>query len=227
MRFAVITFPGTSGETDTVDAIQHELGEEAELVSHKNTQLEDYDAIVLAGGASYGDAVRPGAIAKMQPVMEAVKKAAENGKIILGVGNGFQILVEAGILPGALLQNESLKFVCKHVDLKVSNNDTIFTTYFEKEEKISIPIAHGKGNYDCDDTTLQQLKKNNQIVLTYMSENPNGSKENIAGIINEQGNVLGLMPHPERAVDKIFGSKDGLRLFQSIVRNWRNQNATN
>lgn len=227
MKFAVIVFPGTSCEIDTADAIKNELGEKAELVRHTENNLDEYDAIILPGGVSYGDAVRPGAIAQMQPVMEVVKKAADEGKPVLGIGNGFQILLEAEILPGSMLQNESLKFICKQVELKVENNDTLFTSSFEKDEQIFIPIAHGKGNYYCDETTLLKLKNNNQVVFTYRSENPNGSIENIAGITNENGNVLGLMPHPERAVNELFGSKDGLRLFQSIVRNWREKHATN
>src|SRR5690606_1173555 len=167
------------------------LNEKAEYVSHLSENLDAYDAILIPGGASYGDAVRPGAIANMQPVMKAVKKAAEAGKFVLGIGNGFQILLEAGLLPGAMLKNINLKFICKPTQLKVENNDTAYTSAYEKGEQINIPIAHGKGNYFCDEETLAELKANNQIIFTYTS-NPNGSIENIAGITNKQGNVLGM-----------------------------------
>ncbi|MBS4206143.1 phosphoribosylformylglycinamidine synthase subunit PurQ [Lederbergia citrea] len=227
MRFAVVVFPGTSCEVDTFDAIKDVLGEEVDFVRHDSYQLDAYDAIVLPGGTSYGDSVRPGAIARLQPVMKEVKKAAEAGKPILGIGNGFQILLEAGLLPGVMLQNQNLKFICKPVQLKVVNNDTAFTSSYEKDEQITIPIAHAKGNYYCDAATLTELQTNKQIIFTYTSDNPNGSIKNIAGITNKQGNVLGMMPHPERAVDELFGSKDGIRLFQSIVRNWRESHATN
>lgn len=227
MKFAIIQFPGTSCEADTYDAIKSELGEEATVVRHIEDNLEAFDAVILPGGTSYGDAVRPGAIANMQPIMKAVKNAVQAGKPVLGIGNGFQILLEAGILPGVMLQNENLKFICKSVQLKVENNDTAFTSLFENSEQIHIPIAHAKGNYYCDEATLTELKNNNQVIFTYTSENPNGSMENIAGIINKQGNVLGMMPHPERAVDQMFGSEDGLKIFQSIVKNWRESHATN
>jgi len=153
--------------------------------------------------------------------MAEVVKAAEAGKPVLGVCNGFQILTEAGLLPGALLRNKNLKFMCRTVDLKVVNNNTLFTNQYDQDEVIQIPIAHGEGNYYCDEVTLQQLKDNNQIVFTYAGENPNGSLENIAGIINEKGNVLGMMPHPERAVNELIGGADGLALFKSIVKQWR------
>ncbi|MBS4209587.1 phosphoribosylformylglycinamidine synthase subunit PurQ [Bacillus sp. FJAT-50079] len=227
MKFAIIVFPGTSCEVDTYNAIVDQLGEEAEVVRHDNDNLDRFDAVVLPGGTSYGDAVRPGAIARMQPIMKAVEEAAASGKPVLGIGNGFQMLTEAGLLPGVLLQNQSLKFTCKSVQLHVENNDTMFSSSFENGEQIAIPIAHAKGNYYVDEVTLADLKANNQIIFTYTSKNPNGSVENIAGVTNKQGNILGLMPHPERAVDQIFGSKDGLRIFQSIVRNWRESHATN
>ncbi|CAM3882937.1 phosphoribosylformylglycinamidine synthase subunit PurQ [Lederbergia lenta] len=227
MKFAVLVFPGTSCEADTYDAIKNVLGEDVEFVRHNSEDLNAYDAIILPGGTSYGDAIRPGAIARMQPVMKAVKKAAEAGKPVLGIGNGFQILLETGILPGAVLENRDLKFICKPVQLKVENNDTLFTSTYESGEQITIPIAHGNGNYYADEETLTKLRQNNQIIFTYTTENPNGSMDNIAGISNKQGNVLGMMPHPERAVEQLFGSEDGLRLFQSIVRNWRESHATN
>jgi phosphoribosylformylglycinamidine synthase len=202
-------------------AIKDELGEEVEYVWHDAEDLSEFDAILIPGGFSYGDYLRCGAMASQSKVMQAVKKAAEEGKPILGVCNGFQILTEAGLLPGALLRNKNLKFICRTVPLKVENNQTLFTNQYEQGQIIQIPIAHGEGNYFCDEETLKKLKENNQIVFTYSGENPNGSLENIAGIVNERGNVLGMMPHPERAVDALLGSADGLALFKSIVKQWR------
>lgn len=221
MKCAIVVFPGTSCEQDTYQAISVTLGEKAEFVKHDATNLEEYDAIILPGGTSYGDAVRPGSIASMQPVMKEVAKAAEAGKPVLGIGNGFQVLIEAGLLPGALFRNESLRFVCKPVQLKVDSNESWFTSRFEKNEIISIPVAHGYGNYYCDEATLAEMKENNQIIFIYASENPNGSTADIAGISNKKGNVLGMMPHPERAVDELFGNTDGLNIFQSILAIWR------
>jgi phosphoribosylformylglycinamidine synthase subunit PurQ / glutaminase len=202
-------------------AIKDELGEEVEYVWHDQDNLEGFDAILLPGGFSYGDYLRCGAIARFSNVMKEIVKAAEAGKPILGVCNGFQILLEAGLLPGAMRRNESLKFICKPVELKVENNETMFTGGYTQGEVITVPIAHGEGNYYCDAQTLAKLQENNQIVFTYEGNNPNGSIENIAGITNEKGNVLGMMPHPERAVDSLLGGADGLKLFQSIVRSWR------
>ncbi|MBB6455148.1 phosphoribosylformylglycinamidine synthase [Salirhabdus euzebyi] len=221
MKFAVVVFPGSNCDIDMFHAVQDGLGEEVEYVSHTTTDLTGYDAILLPGGFSYGDYLRTGAIAQFSPIMAAVKEAVEQGKPILGVCNGFQILLESGILPGAMKRNEHLKFLCQNVQLKVVNNESMFTSRYEKEEIITIPIAHGEGNYDCDQETLDQLKKNNQILFQYEGVNPNGSKENIAGIMNKSGNVLGMMPHPERAVDSLLGCADGLRLFQSILTYWR------
>ncbi|MEW8969476.1 MAG: phosphoribosylformylglycinamidine synthase subunit PurQ [Mesobacillus sp.] len=227
MKFAVIVFPGSNCDIDMYHAVKDELGEEAEYVWHDAESLEDYDAVLLPGGFSYGDYLRSGAIAQFSNVMKEVVKAAEAGKPVLGVCNGFQILLEAGLLPGAMRRNDSLKFICKQVELKVENNETVFSTGYEKGEIITIPVAHGEGNYYCDEETLGRLKSNNQIVFTYNGENPNGSLENIAGIINERGNVLGMMPHPERAVDELLGGADGLKLFKSIVKQWREAYALN
>lgn len=205
-------------------AIKDELGEEVEYVWHDQDSLEGFDAILLPGGFSYGDYLRCGAIARFSNVMKEIIKAAEAGKPVLGVCNGFQILLEAGLLPGAMRRNESLKFICKPVELKIENNETMFSGSYRQDEVITVPIAHGEGNYYCDEETLARLEENNQIVFTYNGENPNGSISNIAGITNEKGNVLGMMPHPERAVDSLLGGADGLKLFQSIVRSWRESN---
>lgn len=225
MKFAVIVFPGSNCDVDMYHAIKDELGEEVEYVWHDETDLSSFDGVLLPGGFSYGDYLRSGAIARFSNVMKEVVKAAEAGKPVLGVCNGFQILLEAGLLPGAMKRNENLKFMCRPVNLKVVNNETSFTSAYQKDEVISVPIAHGEGNYYCDEETLQTLKANNQIVFTYET-NPNGSLVDIAGITNERGNVLGMMPHPERAVDELLGSADGLKLFQSIVKNWRESHVT-
>lgn len=221
MKFAVLVFPGSNCDIDMYHAIKDELGEEVEYVWHDATDLSEFEGVLVPGGFSYGDYLRCGAMANQSNVMAEVKKFAEAGKPVLGVCNGFQILTEAGLLPGALLRNKNLKFMCRTVGLKVENNDTLFTNQYEAGQIINIPIAHGEGNYFCDENTLAQLKANNQIVFTYSGENPNGSLEDIAGIINERGNVLGMMPHPERAVDALLGSGDGLKVFKSIVKMWR------
>ncbi|BDG48977.1 MULTISPECIES: phosphoribosylformylglycinamidine synthase subunit PurQ [Parageobacillus] len=225
MKFAVIVFPGSNCDVDMYHAIADELGEEAEYVWHDTANLDHFDAILLPGGFSYGDYLRSGAIARFSNVMKEVRKAADEGKPILGVCNGFQILLEAGLLPGAMRRNNSLKFICRPVSLKVENNETMFTSAYKQGEVITIPIAHGEGNYYCDEQTLKRLIENRQIVFRYHGENPNGSLDGIAGIVNEKGNVLGMMPHPERAVDPLLGSADGLRLFQSIVKYWRETHA--
>jgi phosphoribosylformylglycinamidine synthase len=206
-------------------AVKDELGEEAEYVWHDSTDLSGYDGILLPGGFSYGDYLRCGAIAQSSAVMDEVKKAVEAGKPVLGICNGFQILTEAGLLPGVLLRNKNLKFMCKTVGLKVENANTLFTNEYAEGQEIQIPIAHGEGNYYCDDATYEQLKKNNQIVFSY-ADDFNGSRNNIAGIVNERGNVLGMMPHPERAVSDLIGGSDGLALFKSIVKQWREANVS-
>ncbi|MFJ8259332.1 phosphoribosylformylglycinamidine synthase subunit PurQ [Peribacillus asahii] len=221
MKFAVIVFPGSNCDVDMFHAIKDALGEEVEYVWHSADNLDEYDGILLPGGFSYGDYLRCGAIARFSNVMAEVVKAAEAGKPVLGVCNGFQILLEAGLLPGAMRRNDGLKFICRNVELQVANNETMFTTSYEANETITVPIAHGEGNYYCEEATLAELKENKQIVFTYAGTNPNGSLEDIAGITNKQGNVLGMMPHPERAVDELLGSTDGLKIFQSIVKNWR------
>jgi phosphoribosylformylglycinamidine synthase subunit PurQ / glutaminase len=227
VKFAVIVFPGSNCDVDMFHAVKDELGEEVEYVWHDTDSLEGFDGILLPGGFSYGDYLRTGAIARFSNVMKEVVKAAEAGKPVLGVCNGFQILLEAGLLPGAMRRNESLKFICKPVELQVVNNRTMFSSEFDVNEVITVPIAHGEGNYYCDEKTLANLKANNQIVFTYNGTNPNGSLENIAGITNEKGNVLGMMPHPERAVDELLGGADGLKIFKSIVSQWREANVVN
>ncbi|MFS0645733.1 phosphoribosylformylglycinamidine synthase subunit PurQ [Siminovitchia sp. 179-K 8D1 HS] len=227
MKIAIVVFPGTTCEADTYKALEQVTGVKADYVSRDQNDLDAYDVILLPGGAAYGDAIRPGAIAKRQPVMGAVKKAAAAGKPVFGIGNGFQILLEAGLLPGTLVQNEGLKFVCKQVELRVQNNDTLFTSLYKNGEKIKMPVAHKAGRYFCDEDTFKTLRDNHQIIFTYASENPNGSMGDIAGITNERRNVLGMMPHPERAIDTLLGSTDGVKLFQSIERNWRESHAAN
>ncbi|WP_223593598.1 phosphoribosylformylglycinamidine synthase subunit PurQ [Neobacillus bataviensis] len=226
MNFAVLVFPGSNCDIDMYKAVSDTIEQPVEYVWHRETDLAKYDAILIPGGFSYGDYLRPGAVASLSPVMDQVKIAAEKGKLVLGVCNGFQILTEAGLLPGALKRNQRLKFYCDTIDLHVENNKTPFTLEYQESETIRIPIAHGDGNYYCDEETLKHLEQNNQIVFRYKGNNPNGSISEIAGVINERGNVLGLMPHPERAVHKWLGSDDGRRMFSSILSYWRQQNGT-
>lgn len=219
MRFAVVVFPGSNCDVDCFKAVER-LGEPVDYVWHTETDLTAYDAIILPGGFSYGDYLRAGAIARFSPVMGAVAKAAEEGKLVIGICNGFQILLESGLLPGAMLKNKGLKFLCQMEEIEVVNGKTPFTLDFMPGEKIRLPIAHGEGNYTCDEETYERLQRNGQIVFRY-TNNPNGSLGDIAGIVNEKGNVLGMMPHPERAVDSLLGSEDGMKVFTSMVRAWR------
>ena len=222
MNVAVLVFPGSNCDIDCYKAVEHTIKQPVEYVWHHTTDLSKFDLILVPGGFSYGDYLRTGAIAAFSPVMEAVKREAAAGKYVLGICNGFQILLESGLLPGAMRRNESLKFKCAPTTLDVANNDTAFTRDYAAGEKIQIPIAHGEGNYYCDDATLVELKANNQIVFRYAGDsNPNGSAYNIAGISKKAGNVVGMMPHPERAVDKLLGSEDGKRMFTSILTAWR------
>ncbi len=217
LRFAVVVFPGSNCDVDMLSALGDVMGVEAEYVRHDSESLEGFDGVFLPGGFSYGDYLRCGAIARFAPVMEEVKRFAEEGKPVFGTCNGFQVLTEAGLLPGALLRNDSLRFVCKRAPLRVVNNDTMFTRHYEADEVILLPVAHGEGNYYCDEETLSELRAGNQIAFTYEGENINGSLEDIAGITNKAGNVLGMMPHPERAVEALLGSEDGKRLFSSVI----------
>lgn len=216
MNVGVVVFPGSNCDHDTRHAFETVLGQPTEFVWHKNSDISKYDLIVLPGGFSYGDYLRTGAIARFSPVMQSVMKHAEKGKLVLGICNGFQILTESGLLPGVLMRNRSLKFICKHVDLKIEETDTPFTKKARKGARLSIPIAHGEGNYYADDATYEKLKKNRQILVRYM-DNPNGSRDDIAGICNEGRNVFGLMPHPERAAEASLGSMDGLDILKSII----------
>lgn len=220
MKFAVIVFPGSNCDVDMYHAIKDELGEEVEYVRHTEKDLSRFDGILLPGGFSYGDYLRCGAISRFANVMEEVQKAAKAGKPVLGVCNGFQILLESGLLPGAMQRNENLKFICEPLTLVVENNKTMFTNAYKEKQEITIPVAHGEGNYYCSEELLAELEEHNQIAFRY-KDNPNGSVSDIAGITNKEGNVLGMMPHPERAVSELLGSADGLQLFQSIVRQWR------
>ncbi|MGX7024330.1 phosphoribosylformylglycinamidine synthase subunit PurQ [Vagococcus hydrophili] len=217
MKFGVLVFPGSNCDIDLYLAIKDIIKEEVEYIRHTQTDLSEFDAILIPGGFSYGDYLRCGAIARFSSVMDEVAKFAKAGKPVFGTCNGFQILTEAGLLPGVLLKNDSLKFVCQTQSVKVSNNQSLFTSQYEKDELLALPIAHGEGNYYCDEETLAELKKNNQIIFTYEGNNPNGSLENIAGITNKAGNVLGMMPHPERAMEELLGSDSGRKLFASMV----------
>ena len=223
MKFAVVVFPGSNCDIDAVKAVEDVLGEPVETVWHRDTDVSQYDCIIIPGGFSYGDYLRCGAMASLSPVMEAVKKAAVEGKYVIGICNGFQILTEAGLLPGKLMNNDHLQFRCEIAPLVVENNGTPFTRDYEKGQVINIPIAHGEGNYFADEETIARLKANNQIVFRYYNHDPNGSLEGIAGICNEHGNVLGMMPHPERAVHDLLGSADGRELFTSILKAWRDK----
>ncbi len=222
MKFAVLVFPGSNCDIDCYKAVENVLGEPVDYVWHTATDLSAYDCILVPGGFSYGDYLRCGAISRFAPVMNEVAKAAEEGKFVLGICNGFQILTEAGLLPGALRRNMSMKFACRDTVLKVENNATPFTRDYAAGEEIVIPIAHGEGNYYCDEETLEELRANNQIAFRYKS-NPNGSVDDIAGITNKAGNVLGMMPHPERAVNEILGTTEGKKMFTSIINAWREQ----
>lgn len=215
-KVGIIVFPGSNCDHDAYFAFKDILGADTRFLWHKEGSVGDRNIIILPGGFSYGDYLRSGAIARFSNIMPDVVRFAENGGIVLGICNGFQILCETGLLPGALTRNKDLKFVCKNVSLKVENNKSIFTYKYDIKENINIPVAHGEGNYYCDDDILTELISNNQILFRY-NDNPNGSIEDVAGIQNRKRNVLGMMPHPERASDIKLGNDDGLRLLQGIV----------
>lgn len=222
MNFAVITFPGSNCDMDLYHAIKEGINQDANLVSYKEKSLEGYDGILIPGGFSYGDYLRSGAIASHAPIIEEVIRLANQGKPVLGICNGFQILTEIGLLPGTLTNNRQNRFICEQVGLTVENNKTLFTSKYDFKEKITIPIAHGEGRYYCDSETLHALNENNQIVFRYDSD-VNGSVDRIAGITNKQKNVLGMMPHPERAIENILGSADGLNLFKSMLETQKSE----
>ena len=216
MKAGVIVFPGSNCDHDAWYAVNNNLHGRAEFIWHDSTQLGDIDAVILPGGFSYGDYLRCGAIARFSPVMQAVKKFAAEGGIVLGICNGFQILVEAGMLPGALLRNSELKFICREVRLRTETIASPFTSKLQKGQILRLPIAHGEGQYFADDRTLDELESEDRVAFRYL-ENPNGSARSIAGILNRERNVMGMMPHPERACDPLMGSTDGLGVFESIL----------
>jgi phosphoribosylformylglycinamidine synthase len=225
MRFAVLVFPGTWSDKDCQYVLQDGLGQQADLVWHRDSNLDDYDAVVIPGGFSYGDHLRTGAIARFSPVMDAVARHADRGKPVIGICNGFQILCESHLLPGALIRNDSLQFRCVPSWLRVENAHTIFSCAAKEGDVLMVPVSHGEGNYYADDQTIATLEDARRVVFRYVTSdgeqtrdaNPNGSINNIAGILNERGNVLGMMPHPERSADPILGNTDGLKIFQSIL----------
>lgn len=216
IKFGVVIFPGSNCELDTIYVISEIIKRDVVKIWHKDKHLPDVQCIVLPGGFAFGDYLRPGAIASHSPIMQPIKEYVKSGGLVLGVCNGFQVLTEANLLPGALIRNIGTRFVSKKIKLKVENNNTPFTSLFNKGEIIELPIAHKDGNYYAPGEVINEIKANNGLVLSYI-DNPNGSAENIAGIVNEQGNVFGLMPHPERAYEEILGSDAGLRIFSSIV----------
>lgn len=225
MKAAVIRFPGSNCDQDCFHVLNNVFGIETEYVWHKGTSLDQFDLIVLPGGFSYGDYLRCGAIARFSPVMKSLVEQAEKGKLILGICNGFQILCEAHLLPGALVRNQSMHFICEQTRLRVEAINSPFTNAAATGQILNIPIAHGEGNYTADEATLRELNLNGQILLRYSNArgaitadaNPNGSAENIAGICNAARNVFGMMPHPERAAEKVLGSEDGRLIFESIL----------
>src|SRR4051794_7281207 len=217
MKFGVIVFPGSNCDHDAFYAVANNLGQPVEFIWHDSTSLGDVDAVILPGGFAYGDYLRCGAIAKFSPVMKAVRNFARDGGLVLGVCNGFQILVEAGLLPGALIRNRSLKFVCRDVHLRTETVNSPFTSAAHKGEILRMPVAHGEGCYIADERTLDELEAEDRVAFRYL-DNPNGSMRDIAGVLNAGRNVMGLMPHPERASDPLMGSTDGLTVFHSLIR---------
>jgi phosphoribosylformylglycinamidine synthase subunit PurQ / glutaminase len=225
MKFGVITFPGSNSDEDAILAVTDVLGQEAVRLWHKDHDLQGADVVILPGGFSYGDYLRAGAIARFSPIMREVIAHADRGAPVIGICNGFQIACEAGLLPGALLRNQSLQFVSELCHVRVESSDTRFTNQYERGQILRLPIAHGEGRFTADEATLDQLEQNGQVVFRYVNAageidtaaDPNGSARAIAGIVNERGNVLGLMPHPERAAESIVGSADGVALFESVL----------
>ena len=225
MKFGVIVFPGSNCDHDAYHVISKHVGQPVDFIWHRDTNLSAYDAVIIPGGFSYGDYLRAGALARFSPVMTSVKEFAARGGLVLGICNGFQILCEAGLLPGALIRNRNLHFICEHIHVRVENSDTPFTNELERGTVLRIPIAHAEGNYVCDDETLDELRREERIIFRYTNErgevtaeaNPNGSRDSIAGICNRERNVLGMMPHPERACEDLLGSADGRDIFRSLA----------
>ncbi|HEY0545458.1 MAG TPA: phosphoribosylformylglycinamidine synthase subunit PurQ [Pyrinomonadaceae bacterium] len=225
MKFGVIVFPGSNCDHDAYHVISKHVGQPVDFIWHRETDLRAYDALIIPGGFSYGDYLRAGALARFSPVMNSVTEFAARGRFVLGICNGFQILCEAGLLPGALIRNRDLHFICEHVSVRVETTETPFTNQLRAGSVLRIPIAHAEGNYVCDDATLEELASEDRIVFRYCDAsgvataeaNPNGSRANIAGICNRERNVLGLMPHPERACEDLLGSSDGRDIFRSLA----------
>lgn len=227
MKIGVVVFPGSNCDQDAIHVLRNVIKVETRAVWHKDHNVADLDAVILPGGFSYGDYLRCGAIAQFSPVMKEIVQFAKKGKPVLGICNGFQILVESGLLPGALIRNKSLHFECRHVNIRVETTDSPFLSGYQKNQVLNIPIAHGEGNYFADQTTLKRLNDENRVMVRYVNSdgettdaaNPNGSMQNIAGICNETRNVMGLMPHPERASEASLGSEDGRAMFESLMKN--------
>ncbi len=232
MKFGVLMFPGSNCDLDSYHLVKDVLKEPVEYLWHEDSLPGDIDCVILPGGFTYGDYLRPGAMARFSNIMKDINDFASTGGLVVGICNGFQILLEAGLLPGALMRNKQLKFICDYLYIKVENNSTPFTGDCEKKEILKIPVAHNEGNYFASDEVIQNMETNNQIIFRYCNENgkrddksnPNGSKSNIAGICNESKNVLGMMPHPERAGEEALGFVDGLKIFNSIRGYWREKN---
>ncbi|HEX8853870.1 MAG TPA: phosphoribosylformylglycinamidine synthase subunit PurQ [Pyrinomonadaceae bacterium] len=225
MKFGVIVFPGSNCDHDAYHVISKHVGQPVDFVWHRDTDLSAYDAVIIPGGFSYGDYLRAGALASFSPVISSVKEFAARGRLVLGICNGFQILCEAGLLPGALIRNRDLHFRCEHVHVRVETSETPFTNQLQKGDVLRLPIAHAEGNYVCDDATLAELRREDRIVFRYSNTtgeiteeaNPNGARDSIAGICSRERNVLGLMTHPERACEDLLGSSDGRHLFRSLA----------
>ncbi len=225
MKFGVIVFPGSNCDHDCYHVIKHVFNRNVEFIWHKQEQLNEYDCIIIPGGFSYGDYLRPGAIARFSPIINKIVEYARQGGLLMGICNGFQVLLELGLLPGAMRTNQGLKFICKYVNIRVENDNTPFTQNLRQRQRLRIPIAHMQGNYYVDSATLSKLQTRDQIIFRYCdskgevdeASNPNGSLDNIAGISNQNGNVLGMMPHPERCVEDLLGSTDGRLIFESMI----------
>ena len=225
MKFGVIVFPGSNCDHDAYHVISKHVGQPVDFIWHRETDLSSYDSVIIPGGFSYGDYLRAGALARFSPVMNSLTEFAAKGNLVLGICNGFQILCEAGLLPGALIRNRDLHFICDYLNVRVENADTPFTHELKVDSVLRMPIAHAEGNYVCDDATLAELEREQRIIFRYSDPNgaitdeanPNGSRDNIAGICNRSRNVLGLMPHPERACENLLGSSDGRELFRSLA----------